>query len=176
MKDLNKIGRQCIANLNAIGIYPNEISEFKVNSRAKRIFGQASLTNGKYTIEINAILLREECPEYGLLDTLYHELLHCVNGCMNHGKKWQDLADLVNDCYNMNISRTSTLEETYGNYASVIIAERKEELKVFRCQCDRCGRIYSKKGYRAPKWYAHPNKFYCTPCNRSGHYGKLVAI
>ena len=36
MRDLEKYGKQCIENLNAIGIYPNEIDKFIVNTRAKK--------------------------------------------------------------------------------------------------------------------------------------------
>ena len=48
MRNLEVYGRQCIENLNAIGIYPNEVSEFKINTRAKKRWGQARKINGVY--------------------------------------------------------------------------------------------------------------------------------
>ena len=39
MKNLTKYGNECIKELNAIGIYPNEISEFKI-SNAKSYWGK----------------------------------------------------------------------------------------------------------------------------------------
>ena len=39
MRNLEVYGRQCIEDLNAIGIYPNNVSEFKVNTRAKKRWG-----------------------------------------------------------------------------------------------------------------------------------------
>ena len=75
MRNLEVYGRQCIENLNAIGIYPNEVSEFKINTRAKKRWGQARKINGVYSININVLLLQDDCPERALLETLYHELL-----------------------------------------------------------------------------------------------------
>lgn len=162
---LNYYGKNCIKDLNAIGIYPNEIYEFTVNTRAKGRWGQARVRNGIYTININADLLEDNCPEKALRETLYHELLHCVDGCMNHGAKWNRLADLVNDCYSMNITRTSSTEEKVGTeYAQVIKAKAISELKVFSIKCTSCGTVSTKRGNRAPKWYAHPNNFRCGKC------------
>lgn len=177
MRNLYEIGRQCIENLNIIGIYPNEISEFKINTRAKSRFGQARYNSllDEYTIEINATLLRYDCNEKALLETMYHELLHCVDGCMNHGKKWQDLADLVNDCYCMNITRVSTLDEKYGKeYAKVVREEQAQAKKTFKCYCRDCGQVYKRIGYRAPKWYTHMDNYFCTSCRKNGLSGKLV--
>lgn len=177
MKNLYAIANLCIRNLNAIGIYPNEVVEFKVNSRAKRRFGQASYNSlyDEYTIEINSILLRDDCPEKALLETLYHELLHCVDGCMNHGKEWQELADLVSDCYMVNISRTNTLEDKYGKeYAKIVRNEQQSDKKEYRCYCSDCGQVYKRVGYRAPKWYTHTDNYFCTPCRNKGLSGKLV--
>lgn len=43
MKNLNAYARECLAELNAIDIYPNTISAWKV-SRAVRFLGQCSCT------------------------------------------------------------------------------------------------------------------------------------
>lgn len=31
--------------------------------------------------------------------------------------------------------------------------------KIYRCQCDRCGKIMTKWGKRAPRWYKHPQGY-----------------
>lgn len=165
MKDLNYYGNYCIDCLENIGIYPNRIEEFNVNTRAKSRWGQAQKRNGKYKINISIELLADECPERALLETMYHELLHCVDGCMNHGKKWQELADLVNDCYSMNITRCSSTEDKVGKeYAKVIKANKENEKNTYTIRCVDCGTEYSQKGYRKPKWYIHPNYYKCRCC------------
>lgn len=73
--------------------------------------GTGTKRNSCYSININVLLLNENCPENSLYETLYHELLHCVDGCMNHGIKWQQLAELVSDCYNVDITRCSSDEK-----------------------------------------------------------------
>ena len=164
MRNLESYGKQCIENLNAIGIYPHDIANFDINSRAKNRWGQASKRYGLYSISINAVLLQENIPEASLLDTLYHELLHCVDGCFNHGAKWKELAELVNDCYNINISTTSTAEEKLGDYANIYRKEKEKPTKRFIVKCVDCGQETVRIGYRAPKWYAHPEDFQCAKC------------
>lgn len=177
MRDVYKVGKQCIENLNVIGIYPNFVLNFRVNTRAKGRYGQASYNplNDEYTIEISSTLLREDCNEKALLETMYHELLHCVDGCMNHGKKWQELADLVNDCYSVNITRVSSMEKKYGEEFAKIVREEEDKAKhEYKCYCESCGKVYKRVGYRAPKWYAHPMNYRCTPCRNIGLSGRLV--
>lgn len=164
MKNLENYGRQCIKDLNAIGIYPNDIEKFTVNTRAKTRWGQAVRKGGLYYININSMLLQDDCPEKALLETLYHELLHCVNDCMNHGKQWQDLADIVNDCYNVSVTRCSTDEKKLGDYAKTIKNVRENSVKKFKVECRNCGNSTIRFGMRKPKWYVHPDWYTCTLC------------
>lgn len=157
MRDLNYYGNLCIKHLNTIGIYPNDIEEWQVNNRAKR-FGQCKKENGTYTINININLLNENVPELSLMETIFHELLHAVDGCMNHGNKWQELAELVSDCYNVNITRCSSYEEKYG---SQVANEILQDRKLFAIKCQDCGCVYKRMGYRRPKWYIHTDSYKC---------------
>lgn len=173
MRNLEAYGKQCIEDLNAIGIYPNDISEFIVNTRAKKRWGQACKKSGVYSININVLLLQDDCPERALLETLYHELLHCVDGCMNHGEKWQELAELVNDCYMVNITRASSDEEKLGvEYASEVREVKQQSLKIFAVQCVDCGTKTTRQGMRSPKWYARPEWYKCSKCG--GELKKVV--
>ena len=164
MKDLNAIGNQWIENLNAIDIYPNRISRFEVNKRAMRRWGQARKRDGIYTININYLLLEDEAPEEALINTLVHELLHCVDGCMNHGEKWKELAEVVNDCYGLKISRCSSTSEQFANdeeYCKKVAQIKQNKKKTYTCICKECGKAFVRTGLRAPKWYAHYERFHC---------------
>lgn len=71
-------------------------------------------TNGFYywyVITVNKNWLDKNPPTEHLQDTIFHELLHSCNECMNHGKKWQYYAQRVNQKYGTNISRTAEYEE-----------------------------------------------------------------
>ena len=164
MKNLNTIANEWIENLNAIDIYPNKISKFEVNKRSMNRWGQTRLRNGVYSININYLLLEDEAPEEALVNTLVHELLHCVNGCMNHGEKWKRLSEEVNDCYNLKVSRRTATNEKFKKdeeYCKKVLQVKKDRRKTYACVCELCGKRFSKTGERAPKWYAHYENFRC---------------
>ncbi|MBO4542240.1 MAG: SprT-like domain-containing protein [Bacteroidales bacterium] len=111
MKNLYQYATECIKELNDIGIYPNPISRFEVNSRAKKRWGCCKLQSGIYTIQISSVLLDDNAPVKSLKNTLFHELLHAVDGCMNHGTVWQELADMVNKAYGYHVKRCNSSDE-----------------------------------------------------------------
>lgn len=167
MKDLNAIATMWIDNLNIIGIYPNKVSRFEVNSRALRRWGQTKRKDGIYTISINYLLLEDDCPEEALTNTLVHELLHCVDGCMNHGEKWQKLVEIVNDCYDLKMSRCTSTSEKFANdeeYGNKVLQAKMAKRKTYTCVCKDCGIEYQRIGERAPKWYAHYENYHCSKC------------
>lgn len=167
MRDLNKYAKECFDNLNAIDIYPNIVKEFSINTRAKHRWGQAKKNVNGYSININAVLLNEDVPELSLYETLYHELLHCVDGCMNHGDKWNRLAQVVNDCYNVNITRTSSASEKLGDYKQEYDDELNRKEKCYKVICTSCKHEIMRYGNRSPKWYAHPEFYRCKLCGGS---------
>ena len=109
MKNLNAYARECIAELNAINIYPNTISAWKV-SRAVRFWGECSCTGfpRAYTIKISQTLLADDAPVKALKETILHELIHAVDGCLNHGYKWTELVRKVNKTYGYSIRQINT--------------------------------------------------------------------
>lgn len=186
MRDLTVIINNCISDLNAIGIYPNKIEKVEVNTRAKSRWGQCkyhtdSFGDRHYSINISALLLDERTPMNSLLDTCYHELLHAVDGCMNHGSKWESLADLVSDCYSVNISRCSSASEKLGEEMKAVRTETNPK-KIYKAKCACCEYVYKHKGYRAPQWYNHLNerlsdgryRFFCPTCGSTN--GRLIKM
>ena len=179
IETLRQVAKESIAELNAIGIYPNVTpNDFSINTRKKTSWGTCWThwgnhhTSWTFTIEISSRLFADGA-EKGLRETVMHELLHACDECVNceHGGKWKEYAELVNDCYSLNIKRCNSNKEK-----GVV-----EDRKTYRCKCSKCGKIMSRKGYRAPKWYMHPKGYThrnC-PCGKgyvmSEYYGfKLV--
>ena len=64
-----------------------------------------------YVITVNKNWLDKNPPIEHLQNTIFHELLHSCNECMNHGKRWQNYAQIVNQKYGTHISRTAEYEE-----------------------------------------------------------------
>ena len=175
MRDLQMYAKECVSDLNAIGIEVPYIKEFKVNTRAKSRFGQCrKIAKNVYEIEICNDLLADDCPIEALRETLFHELIHTLPNCMNHKTEFKRYANIVNNAYGVNITRCSTSEEKYGvEYAKKLEENRPTKLLTrYQLRCVNCGRIVAEReGYRAPKWYAHPNRFSCGHC-----HGKVVRV
>ena len=160
MKDINylrEIAQICIEELNAIDIYPNiTANKFTINGRLKKTWGRCLYDyskNHNCRIEIKADLLGDDVSEKLLRNTILHELLHACNECIesrcHHDGKWAEYAELVSDCYGMNIQQYVTHEEL----------EELDDRKEYRYKCEHCGKIMTVKKYRAPKWYMHPHGY-----------------
>jgi len=81
MRNLDEYAIQCMEELDAIGIEYGNIIEVKVNTRAKKRWGQCRAVPGGYSINISVVLLDERNDEQGLKETIIHELLHSCKGC-----------------------------------------------------------------------------------------------
>lgn len=163
MRDLQVIARECMAELNSIGIKYGKITEFTINTRAKKRWGQCKRIPEGYSININVALLDERNDIKGLKNTIIHEILHTCEGCFNHGADWKMLADKVKNKLGYDIKRTDCaddkgiLEETIG-----IIANHK-------VVCTKCNNVFTRT--RASKLITHTEYYRCGKCR-----GKLKLI
>ena len=170
MKNLQKYANECVKDIKALGIDVPNIEKFVINKRAKKRFGQCVYNSKKksYSININIDLLDDECPEKALKETLYHEIIHTLPNCMNHGKEFQKYARMVNKKYNVNVKRCSSYKEKYGAEYGKKVADRvetKRNYKYYEIICPSCNRVVASGKYqRAPKWYAHPDFYKCVRC------------
>lgn len=137
MKNLEIYARECIAELNAVGIYPNAISEWKV-SRAVTRWGMCSYQGrfNTYSISISKVLLADDAPVKGLKETILHELLHAVDGCLNHGYKWTALVNKVNQTYGYAIQQSDDFEHKGFDVNPM------NALCKYHITCGECGRVY----------------------------------
>lgn len=154
MRDLMKCANSCMDKLDAIGIQYGNVRNFKINSRAKSRWGRCKKVNGVFEIEISDRLLDEQNDESGLENTIIHELLHTVPGCMNHGPNWKRMADKVYAAYGIEIKRCATAEEK-----GVDPIEEVKEYKYF-LRCPDCGYVFKymreTKAVKNPEGYRHP--------------------
>ena len=171
MYNLYQLATEALDNLNAIGIYPHlTASDFKVNTRATERFGQAQKYKGVYSVNISAFLLDKRNDEKSVMTTIYHECLHCCDDCMCHTGKWKELAELVSDCYDVDITRCSSFSEKLNES---VLKEHKAKVRQRRennryryiCYCEDCGSRSERIMYRAPKWYTQTYKYHCRNCH-----------
>lgn len=111
MKNVWDLLNICREQLEELGIEYGDIYNVKVNSRAKSRWGRCSSNYYGFEIEISDRLLADDIDDMATLNTMMHEVLHTCDNCMNHGKEWQRLADIVNKAYGYNIKRTTSADE-----------------------------------------------------------------
>lgn len=160
MLNANELLKEGIEQVKSAGIEPGNINpNVKINSRAKTRFGMCKKTPGKYDyqIELNAELLKADKKK--AMNTMIHEILHTVEGCMNHGITWQRHANKMNRLFGYDISRTSTYSE--------LGLERPKAKYVI--QCVDCNNEILR--FKKSKVVTHINHYVCGKCN-----GKLKLV
>ena len=135
--NVNNLLKKAMDQVASVGVKHGKINpEVIINTRAKKRFGQCKkvpYSEYDYEVQINAKLL--EVEESKIMNTLVHEVLHTCKGCMNHGRLWKNYANIMNNKFNYDISRTSTYEK--------IGIERPEVNYTIECQ--KCGNKFYRQ-------------------------------
>lgn len=106
----------------------------KLNKRSVEVYGSCKKLNDRnYIIQINYNFLKVGKPE-NVHNTIMHEMCHVVDGCMNHGKKWKDVAAKVNKHYNY------TKIERIGDDENYKEAYLRADKKKYTVKCTTCGK------------------------------------
>lgn len=157
---------QCILDLNALHIDISDSITFKTNTGFSR-FGFCKKTprgETKFVIAINKWF--EE--DLAIRETIMHELVHTVDGCYNHGKKFHDIAYLVSEEYNLNITVIGNYklnEKAYKNKGTkrkVFEVENFDPKTMVMMYCPECKRQFAIKK-NAIKFNT---RWVCKKCNK----------
>lgn len=151
LKQLEKYVQKLNNNLKTIGVETGNITKISINNRALKRMGRCRKTPSGYEIEVSKYILNDKDI---LENTVYHELLHTVESCMNHGKKWQMLASQVNRHYNMDISRTGV--------ASQEMKQEQINRMKYKATCQGCGQEILRQ--KASKFITEINNYSCGRC------------
>jgi predicted SprT family Zn-dependent metalloprotease len=166
MKSLIELANRCMEELDAIDIQYAEVIHWEVNTRAKKRWGLCKHNpDGSYTISISSRLLTNNVADDGAINTIIHELLHTVEGCMNHKEPWKREADKVNRAYGYNIKRGSSAEEK----GVEPIESTPKEIK-YQFKCKDCGKVYSRT--RASNFTKDWKNYRCGVCG--GEFIKVI--
>ena len=97
MKNFEQLIKECLSDLESIGIKIGKVTKYSINTRAKSRWGQCKqVGNGIFEINISQQLLQDNISDQAAKDTILHEMLHTIDGCMGHKGKWKELAQKVN--------------------------------------------------------------------------------
>jgi len=165
MKDLRKLYKECVLELNRINMdISDRIVEVKPNGRLRTVLGKCKYSHrtGTYSIEINTCLLADEAETQAAKETIVHELIHTCPGCMNHGYEWKRRGDRASRMLGYHVERCASVDEleTQG----VIV---KQETYKYALVCDSCGNQYKRK--RWCEVLENPSRYKCGKCNGSLH-------
>ncbi|MBE5905876.1 MAG: SprT family zinc-dependent metalloprotease [Lachnospiraceae bacterium] len=159
MKNLEILVKNCYDELGKAGIRTGDITNWRINDRARTRWGQCRRNpDGTFEIEIAKVLLVDErISEKACKETILHEMLHTCPGCMKHTGKWKQYADYLNASYGYHIKRvTLGKEKGIENY----VAKRQPVKYLFTCEV--CGAIIRRK--RESKFTRNYRQYRCGRC------------
>ena len=98
-------------NIESLGYEIGPITEFRIHSRYRRAWGKCycNIRKGTFRIGISDRLLNAN-PE-SVKDTIYHEVIHAIPYCFNHGPCFKSVAKKCNDKFGRHISRRTSEQE-----------------------------------------------------------------
>jgi hypothetical protein len=151
---LAKATIKAMDTLESMGFKPCKLTSVKLRKQ-QNLFGCCHTKKVNNRIVENKITINRkmmESDDNSLQNLLCHELLHSLEDCADcgHDGNWRKYAEMVNKSTGLNIKQ-------YGSYKEYGI--EKDNQKTFQCKCTKCGRIFTYTGYRAPRWYVHPERF-----------------
>lgn len=158
-KLLKETSKRCIEIMEELDIPIAQNVYFIINSRAKSRYGQCRRIHSwdnEFEIQVSDMVLDKEVPIKSLETVILHELLHTVEGCMNHGAKWKALANKINKAYGYEIERTSNREK-------LGIKEDKTVNYKFECTC--CGQEITRT--RRSRFVDNYSYYRCGRCKGS---------
>lgn len=99
----------------------------------------------RHDIEISKWVM--ELDEKIIKNTILHELIHCLPNCNNHGKKFKELAEYINQNLGYQIQRLGNKEKDYQE-SNVPYPKQEDEKNKYKIKCKDCGFIYYRQRLR----------------------------
>ena len=91
-------------------------------------------------------------------NTIFHELIHCIPNCNNHGKEFKKYAEYIHQQLGYTINTTGNKKE---DFARSNVAYQEEKNNKYQIQCQTCGQVFFRK--RICKNFVQ--KYRCAKCN-----------
>lgn len=131
------------------GIKVGKISRVWFSDKSFGKFGSCKrLTNGYFVIEITDLGLHGDVKS-----TIVHELIHTVEGCYNHGPKFQEIARLLSSAYNIELGTKASKNEM------ALSKEYRIAKSKYVIRCKKCGQIVTRQ--RATRLVKLPMTYRC---------------
>ena len=168
MTDLNNWldeAKQQLINLGYSELSNNSY-HIELNNRFTNRLGDCSrIKQFNYRIRLNQKRLQYDTKK-DVQNTIMHELIHSINGCMNHRTKFQNVARHVNSSYSQYHIATHSQCSNYTNIYRKELKQKRDEKYVVNCfNCNQEWR-YSRetKLIKALKKEPFTERFTCPYC------------
>lgn len=165
---LIEYGRNCEEELRVIGLILPKPVKYEITNRTTKCWGKCvTCPSWDYIIiRVSGWLLDDEIPERTLHQHVLHELAHGVDENKHgHKGKWLEYAELISDCYAVDIKRLVTDEQRDSvkdteTYQKNVVAKRQTRSNniswEFMCEninCSHYGHVWKYK--KMPKFMAY---------------------
>lgn len=156
---LVSLGYEDLLNKEVVVTYGKKIRAF---GTCKKIGKKPYSNKMLYEIQINKEYLAVADPKE-VHNTIMHECIHCIDGCMNHGNKWKYAATRVNAKFDFTPIKRTGYDEAYHQ-----VMETKYR---YFATCDKChtvfkwirkGSIYNACCQNKARCSCGSNSFTCT--------------
>ena len=164
LKDLNKITKECIYELQALNI-PIRDDELKsISTREMEELGLCEDDGNwkNYKIYVRQDLISDKCPTKILKEIIIHELIHTCPRCFSHGKTFHKYAKMMEDAYGYDLWEMKDDDAVYhqekpilreflcpGCHSKYNLRDEEEnkliDLGEISYRCIFCGAIYRHK-------------------------------
>lgn len=162
---LHKQVRECIAELESIGLQLPRGIQYKVSPRMTSTLGRCSQKVSRATGEIleTIIKISIDLPEHTSKQTIMHEMVHALVGCqVGHGYAFQVMARRINRALGYDI-------QTYANGVEEVavneVRANKPTRQKVKLICE-CGQEYLVGP--SSKYAITPSIGRCGNCRRTG--------
>lgn len=179
---LEKLYKECISELNTIGIDINNNSigkiDVKIAKRNSKRYGCCKQENpdknfyhiekrqnrrikiydrfNNHHIEICKWVM--DLNDDIIKNTIMHEIIHCFPKCNNHGDEFKKYANIINNKLNYDIKRVGNKKEDYQK--SNIEYKENDVSYNYKIMCQGCGQLFYRK--RLQKNFTR--KYRCGKC------------
>jgi hypothetical protein len=128
LNEMNKMLAHAVKRFKQLGYNVGNVLYLDVSSRYSRAWAKCTWKSPRYdktfTITVSDRLFKAN--KVSVRDIIYHEVIHTIPGCFNHGPMFKRAAKNCNTKYGTNISVTASEAEVYYGKGSVQVKEYTE--------------------------------------------------
>jgi predicted SprT family Zn-dependent metalloprotease len=160
--ELKDLVQQCAKTMSGIDgdwLKRGAVKGIKFNSRLSRALGRCKRRGTKFYLEFSTKYFDYEgTTDEEKRSVIYHELVHTVDGCFNHGEKFKLVGRKIERATGVTQIHTRTTET--GDF--------KKDTYKYRVDCGYCSRVtYRQRSMGSSDRRGYIDNYRCGACGES---------